>query len=98
MIITGGKKVVAGAVEDRLRTLPGVSDLVILGVADGEWGQRVTAFVPVGERPTDAAIATALADLPRYHWPRQWVELAVWPRTPQGKVNRTLLRQCAEGA
>ena len=49
VINTGGVKVAPVAVEAALRDVAGVADVVVLGVADPEWGERVRAVVvPTG--------------------------------------------------
>ncbi|MCZ7630452.1 MAG: hypothetical protein M5U19_16085 [Microthrixaceae bacterium] len=45
MIITGGEKVWPQPVEGRLESHPGVAEAAVVGRADQEWGQAVTALV-----------------------------------------------------
>ncbi len=91
VIITGGVKVVPGTVEDALRHLPSVRDVVVLGVADPEWGERVRAVVV----PTDPAqpptleLLRAAADehLPAAHAPRELVLVEHLARDGLGKLS-----------
>lgn len=62
VINTGGEKVVAGEVARVLSGHPGVADIVVVGRADREWGQRVTAVVV----PADQAAPPTLAELRAY--------------------------------
>ena len=55
LIITGGENVWPVAVERVLRTHPGVAEVLVVGRADPEWGQRVVAIVV----PTDPSAAPA---------------------------------------
>jgi O-succinylbenzoic acid--CoA ligase len=49
VLVTGGRKVAPAAVERVLGSLPGIADVVVVGVPDAEWGQRVVALaVPQG--------------------------------------------------
>ncbi|MBB6171459.1 O-succinylbenzoic acid--CoA ligase [Nocardiopsis mwathae] len=64
MINTGGHKVVPGEVAALVARHPAVAEAVVVGRADPEWGQRVTAVVV----PTDPACPPSLDDL------RQWVK------------------------
>jgi O-succinylbenzoic acid--CoA ligase len=95
MIITGGENVWPAAVEEALRSHPGVAEVAVAGRPDPEWGQRVVAWVvpadparPPGlEELRDAVGAT----LPRFCAPRQLVVATSLPRTSIGKVQRDRL-------
>ena len=64
-----------------------VADVVVRGVADLEWGQRVVAWVvPAGEPPTlDGLRATVKQSLPPHCAPRELRLLPAIPRTALGK-------------
>jgi O-succinylbenzoic acid--CoA ligase len=101
VINSGGEKVVAGEVEAALRRCPGVRDVVVLGVADPDWGQRVTALI-VPADPADPPGLELLREqvrewLPRYAAPRSVVHLAEIPMLASGKPDRQLLRTIAAG-
>jgi O-succinylbenzoic acid--CoA ligase len=71
-----------------LRDQGGLTDVVVLGLPDTEWGQVVVAAYPASLRPDPdklAQLATQLAPAKR---PRRFVPLAAWPLTGIGKVNR----------
>ena len=95
LIVTGGENVWPEPVERVLAGLDGVAAVAVAGPADGEWGQRVTAYVV----PTDPARPPALAELrarvkevlPAWCAPRQLVLLEELPRTALGKVRRDQL-------
>lgn len=88
-IITGGKKVHPQQVEAGLRASGQFEDVVVLGVPDSEWGERVVACYPVTQRAPDPVRAgAALAD---YERPKQYVPIATWPRNAQGKIDRSAL-------
>jgi O-succinylbenzoic acid--CoA ligase len=95
LIVTGGENVWPEAVEDVLRTHPGVADVAVYGRDDEEWGQVVVAaVVPVDQRrpPTlDALRAHAKDQLPAFCAPRRVVVRPELPRTTLGKLERAEL-------
>ncbi len=98
-IISGGEKVDAHEVETTLRTLLADERVVVLGVPDARWGQRVVACVGDGlaERlaQQEAVIRERLA---RFKMPKQIVTVTPWPVSAMGKVNRATLRAAVENA
>ncbi|MBL9214582.1 MAG: AMP-binding protein [Opitutaceae bacterium] len=89
VIITGGEKVDPGEVESILRGSGELPDVVVLGLPDAEWGQRVVAAYPAEQKPRLEAVQAALARLlaPAKR-PKQFVPITPWPANTQGKVNR----------
>jgi O-succinylbenzoic acid--CoA ligase len=95
VINTGGEKVVAGEVSRVLSGHPGVADVVVVGRADREWGQRVTAVVV----PADPGAPPTLADLRAYARdrlpgaaaPRELDLVPEIPLLPSGKPDRAAL-------
>jgi O-succinylbenzoic acid--CoA ligase len=94
VIISGGVKVSAQALAERIRLLPEVEAVEVLGVPDDEWGQRVVAFV-VGDVALDEVREHVAAELPREWAPRQVVTLPDLPLLSNGKVHRLMLRDLA---
>ena len=92
MIISGGLKIPATAVEQMLARHPAVADVVVLGVPDEEWGERVTAFWV-----HNGADASGLDEVvtPREWAPKRWSVLTEIPRLPNGKPDRVALRAMA---
>ncbi len=92
MIVTGGENVWPQVVEDALRSAPGVTDVVVAGVEDDEWGQRVVAYVvadPSASPPDLAALRAHVKEtLPAYAAPRELVFVEEVARTALGKVRR----------
>lgn len=95
MVISGGANIFPAEVESALSEHPALADVVVVGVPDPEWGQRVHAIV----EPVDAASAPAAAELrawakerlASYKVPKTWETVAHLPRTAAGKVNRSAL-------
>jgi malonyl-CoA/methylmalonyl-CoA synthetase len=91
IIKTGGFKVSALEIEEVLRTHPCIAECAVVGVADDEWGERVSAAVELRDGAT-----LSLADLqswakPRlapYKIPRDLRPLAALPRNAMGKVTK----------
>ena len=50
MIITGGANVFPAEVESALAGHPGIADVVVIGLADPQWGRRVHAVVQPARR------------------------------------------------
>jgi malonyl-CoA/methylmalonyl-CoA synthetase len=89
IIKTGGFKVSALEIEETLRTHPAVAECAIVGIADEEWGERVSAAVELkGES------ALSLEELQRwarerlapYKVPRALAAVPALPRNAMGKV------------
>ena len=96
MFISGGENIQPEEIEAALSALPGVSQAVVVPVADDEFGQRPIAFV----RGTDEALPLeTLADqledlLPRFKIPHSYYP---WPAIAEGmKVSRAAFRRHAE--
>jgi long-chain acyl-CoA synthetase len=101
IVTAAGKNVYPEEVERRYRDLPGVEELVVLGLPTGRGGERVTAVaVPAAEAGPEAdeairaAIAARSAQVPSY---QRIARVEVWrgelPKTTTLKVQRGLLRQ-----
>jgi acyl-CoA synthetase (AMP-forming)/AMP-acid ligase II len=89
MIVSGGENVYPVEVEECLAAHPAVAEAVVVGVPDEEFGQRLVAYVVLGDAATeDELIAHVRANLARYKTPRQIVVLEEFPRNATGKVLR----------
>ena len=92
MITTGGEKVWPVAVERILADLPAIAEVAVVGRADPDWGQAVTAVV-VPTDPAQPPELEALRDavkehLPAYCAPRAVELVTELPQTPLGKTQR----------
>jgi O-succinylbenzoic acid--CoA ligase len=99
VIISGGEKVDPAAVEEVLRASGELSQVVVLGVPDAEWGQVVIAAYPEEPAPKLKKIAEVMNRLlsPAKR-PKLFVPLPRWPVNEQGKVNRAEVAHLAEQA
>jgi acyl-CoA ligase (AMP-forming) (exosortase A-associated) len=95
MIKTSGYRVSPTEIEEVAYATALVRDAVALGVEDATLGQRVVLVVAptTGELDTDALLGEMKAKLPLYMVPSSVVIRDEIPRSPNGKFDRTLLRE-----
>lgn len=93
VIITGGKKVQPERVEAALKAALAVAEVVVIGVPDSEWGEKVVACLPTALAA--GAPSVDLSGLAPYERPKCWITVDPWPVNAQGKVNRVALRAAA---
>jgi len=97
LIVSGGENVHPGPVEELICASPAVREVVVLGVPNQQFGQRLVAWVVRSDIPTGQALtADDVRDLvknrlARFAVPRDVHFLDVLPRNPTGKVLRTAL-------
>jgi acyl-CoA synthetase (AMP-forming)/AMP-acid ligase II len=95
MIVSGGENVFPREVEELIERMEGVSEAVVVGVPDDEFGSRLKAFVvlaPGATRPSAQDIcAHVAANLARFKVPRDVVFINELPRNATGKVLRAQL-------
>jgi malonyl-CoA/methylmalonyl-CoA synthetase len=89
IIKTGGFKVSALEIEEMLRTHPCIAECAVVGVADDEWGERVSAAVELrqeGGLTLDQLQKWAKERLAPYKIPRALAAVPALPRNTMGKV------------
>ncbi|MDK6259846.1 o-succinylbenzoate--CoA ligase [Corynebacterium frankenforstense] len=86
VIDTGGLKLHPEVVETELLRVPGVDAACVAGVAHPRQGQAAVAAYTGTASP--AEIYEALAELPRWQWPKELRRVAALPLTATGKVDR----------
>ncbi|MEG5059794.1 2-succinylbenzoate--CoA ligase [Microcoleus sp. A2-C5] len=96
-IITGGENVFPAQVEAAIKNTNLVADVAVIGLADKDWGQVVTAiYVPANSEVTFKNLQAAIEDkLSKFKQPKNWVVVEELPRNAQGKVNREQLQEIA---
>jgi acyl-CoA synthetase (AMP-forming)/AMP-acid ligase II len=90
-IIRGGENIAPAEIEDVLVRHPGGGDVVVVGVPDDEWGQRIAAVVvatPGAEVTAEDLQAFAREHLRGSKTPEVVVFRDELPRTPTGKLLR----------
>jgi len=101
VINTGGEKVFPEEVEGVLKAHPDVFDVLVVGVPDDRWGERVTAVVAPrpGARPSlEDLVAHCRRQLAPYKAPKQLVLVEAIQRAPSGKPDYPWARRTAEAA
>ncbi|WP_018636928.1 class I adenylate-forming enzyme family protein [Parafrankia elaeagni] len=95
LIVTGGANVFPAEVEIALIDHPEISDVVVIGLRDPEWGRRVHAVIQPADpsRPPTAGevIAYAKSRLAPYKVPKTVEIVDAIPRSEATKVNRGAL-------
>ena len=100
-INTGGEKVYPEEVEGVLRQSRAVYDVVVVGVPDERWGERVVAIVQLasGTEPTEGELMTLVrASLAGYKVPKQVVFVDEVSRSPSGKADYRWAAEVAASA
>jgi acetyl-CoA synthetase len=102
VIISAGWTMSAVEIENTLLKHPDVQEVAVIGVPDATRGQVVKAFV-VSNRSPDADFGEQLQTFTRerlsqHEFPRHIAFVSELPKTPAGKVNRKVLRDCEAAA
>jgi len=93
IIIRGGENISAAEVEGVLARLPGVLECAVVAAPDNRMGEHACAFVRgTSLSLTDVQEAMSAAGLARQKWPEEVREIADFPRTPSGKIQKFVLR------
>jgi malonyl-CoA/methylmalonyl-CoA synthetase len=89
IIKTGGFKVSALEIEEVLRAHPAIAECAVVGVADAEWGERVSLAAELRPGATltlDDLQQWARPQLAPYKVPRAFASVEALPRNAMGKV------------
>ena len=101
MIITGGANVFPAEVECALVEHAGIADVVVIGLADPEWGRRVHAVIQLADSSAPLTeyevIAYAKTRLAAYKVPKTVEFVDAIPRTAATKVNRSAMVEARGG-
>jgi cyclohexanecarboxylate-CoA ligase len=97
IVIRGGENIPIIEIENILLDLPGIADIVIVGVPDERLGERCHAVI----QPSAAGGALTLGDLTSHlagldvtkqYWPEFLSIVDAFPRTATGKIQRFAVR------
>ncbi|MDJ0843302.1 2-succinylbenzoate--CoA ligase [Crocosphaera sp.] len=96
-IITGGENVFPKEIENVILETNLVEDIAIIGVADEQWGEAVTAIYTSKDEKNDVnllknAIKQKLSPVKQ---PKYWLKVQQLPRNQQGKLNYRTLQKIA---
>ncbi len=100
MIVSGGENVFPREVEDLLSHHEAVEEAAVVGVDDPKFGQRLRAFVVLGDASAseDDLKTYIKSNLASYKVPREIVFLDELPRNATGKVLKRELAADGDGA
>lgn len=95
LIVTGGENVLPQEIESVLRDHPAVAEVAVVGRADPEWQEAVTAVVVLREGAGASAAdlrAHCAGRLSAFKVPKRFEFVGALPRTASGKIRRAVLR------
>jgi acyl-CoA synthetase (AMP-forming)/AMP-acid ligase II len=95
MIMSGGENIYPAEIENVVISIPGVSEVAVIGLADDKWGEIACAIIvaddgQVSEKQVVEFCGTRLA---RYKMPKKVIFTDEIPRTPAGKALKRVLRE-----
>jgi acyl-CoA synthetase (AMP-forming)/AMP-acid ligase II len=96
MIISGGYNIYPREIEDVIASVPGVHEVAVVGIADPDWGERVTALYTVHQGATvtsEAILDRCRASLASYKKPKDVRQVGVFPLNSTGKIAKKVLRE-----
>ena len=98
VIIRGGENISAVELEETLLALPGVAEAVVVSAPDPKYGEHATAvlrMLPGHDLPALPEVQAHFkeAGMARQKWPEELLEVADFPRTASGKVQKFKVRQ-----
>ena len=95
MIKTRGERVSPGEVENFLISLDGVAEVAVIGVHDDIFGQVIKAFIAPEKKDAlseNDVLKYSVKCMENYMTPKHVVFLDSLPKTPNGKIDKKLLK------
>jgi fatty-acyl-CoA synthase len=86
-INTAGEKVYPEEVEEVIKAIDGIHDVLVVGVPDEKWGSAVVAVIEGKEIPADEIKAVIKQHLASYKVPKQYLYRDSLGRAPNGKAD-----------
>jgi len=96
LIISGGYNVYPKEIEDVLETHEAVKEAAVVGVPDEDFGEKVVAFVALGEKVNvspEELIRHCKDRLASYKCPKHIVKIDALPRNAMGKLQKNVLQK-----
>lgn len=91
MFISGGVNVYPAEIESALVAHPAISDAAVVAMPDDTWGEVGVAFVVARDLDASSVCDYLATKISKYKIPKKVIFLDALPRTPYGKVQKTLL-------
>jgi fatty-acyl-CoA synthase len=98
MVLRGGENIFPREVEEFLYTVPGISDVQVIGVPDAKYGEELMAWVKLRPGATitgDEIRAYCRGKIATYKIPRYYKFVDGFPMTVSGKVQKYKMREAA---
>jgi len=98
MVLRGGENIFPREVEEFIYTVPGVSDVQVIGVPDAKYGEELMAWVKLrpGVALTGGEIrAYCKGKIATYKIPRYYKFVDSFPMTVTGKIQKYKMREAA---
>ncbi len=98
MVLRGGENIFPREVEEFLYTIPGISDVQVVGVPDAKYGEELMAWVKLRPGATltgDEIRAYCKGKIATYKIPRYYKFVDGFPMTVTGKVQKFKMREQA---
>lgn len=97
MIISGGLNIFPEEVEGVIRRHPSIEEVVVLGIPDEYWGEKLTAYIQwVKDEEDNALQQHCLRELPAYKCPKEYITVEHFPMTASGKIARKDFQRLVE--
>jgi malonyl-CoA/methylmalonyl-CoA synthetase len=95
IIKSGGYKISAIEIEERIRKEPSIIDAAVVGLEDEEWGEIVAVCIITDNKSFDIELVkkNLREDLSSYKIPRRYLLLEDFPRNAMGKVLKKELKK-----
>ena len=95
LIISGGENVNPLEVEEALLQIEGITDAAVIGVEDGEWGEKVVAYIvnlEFGIRNSEFRMKLK-GRISDFKIPKEFIQVSSIPRNELGKIVYEKLRE-----
>ncbi|MEQ8702259.1 MAG: class I adenylate-forming enzyme family protein [Bauldia litoralis] len=96
MLISGGENIYPSEIEKVIYELDAVSECAVFGIPDDKWGEVPAAYIAIkaGASLTEQEVVDhCAAHLARFKRPRLVKFVDDFPKTPIGKIQKTVLRE-----
>ena len=88
VVISGGENIYPAEIERVLRSVPGISDCCVVGMASEKWGQTPVAVIEGAPLPLEPIKQRLSVELARFKHPSRIEFVPLLPRNAMGKIVR----------